>query len=401
MAALIAAPALDDGSAESLFLTAMRGIGRLELEEISTAEAEIDAAARMALEQGYDVLALHCLSRLATAAGESGRFLAMLDRADAAIAFATERGWERTATLQSTYFLAAWGGWSMLDDERTARNLRIADDIAGVAEPSVPILVALLRAYAEAEWAGSTAGLARRVREVWAGADESVVGRSGVSAICTVDLGYAEAVDDTEWAHETVARAERCLAGTGDLEVVQAWDQLAAGQPQSARALLGPVLAGRLKVGVRALLFGWQLECRAAAAVNQPVRAHEALLAMLDIAGPRLLFRPLVLAAPEVRRMLRAGQGRFGSSEDFVTRVLRELQSRSERSAQRTTSPTLTDREVTILRDLPSLLSLADIAAAHQVSENTVKTHVRSIYDKLGVHTRREAVQRATELGVL
>jgi hypothetical protein len=52
-------------------------------------------------------------------------------------------------------------------------------------------------------------------------------------------------------------------------------------------------------------------------------------------------------------------------------------------------------------RDLPSLLSLSDIAVAHRVSENTIKTHVRAIYDKLGVHTRREAVQRATDLGVL
>jgi LuxR family maltose regulon positive regulatory protein len=399
MAALLAVPRLADGSAESMLLTTMHGIGRLEVNDIPGAEAEIGAAARMALEQGYDVLALQCLSRLATAAGEAGHPSAMLERAEAAVGFAAERGWERTSALGSAYFIAAWGAWAMLDDDRVERNLTAADNVVRAAEPRVPILVALLRAYLEAERAGSTAGLARRVREVWAAADEDVVGLLGVSITCTVELAYAEASGDPGWLRETVARAERCLTRTGDLEVVRAWVELAGGRPEQARTLLAPVLAGRLRTRIRALLCAWQLECRAATALGRSVRAHEALLAMLEIAAPRLLLRPVVLAAPEVHELLRAGQGRFGSSEEYVNRVLRAVSLAA--TPADATAPMLTDREKTILRDLPSLLSLADIAAAHRVSENTIKTHVRAIYDKLGVHTRREAVQRATDLGVL
>ncbi|MEV0270377.1 LuxR C-terminal-related transcriptional regulator [Hamadaea sp. NPDC050747] len=61
----------------------------------------------------------------------------------------------------------------------------------------------------------------------------------------------------------------------------------------------------------------------------------------------------------------------------------------------------LTDRELAVLRYLPSLLTVRDVAAELSVSQNTVKTHVRSIYRKLSVGTRRDAVGRARRLGLL
>ena len=50
---------------------------------------------------------------------------------------------------------------------------------------------------------------------------------------------------------------------------------------------------------------------------------------------------------------------------------------------------------------LPSMLSLNEIAADLTVSVNTVKSHVRSIYAKLGVSSRRLAVLAAHEHGLL
>ena len=61
----------------------------------------------------------------------------------------------------------------------------------------------------------------------------------------------------------------------------------------------------------------------------------------------------------------------------------------------------LTDRELAVLRLLPSGRSLRQIGAALYVSYNTVKTHVRRIYQKLAVSTRAEAVARARELDLL
>ena len=54
-----------------------------------------------------------------------------------------------------------------------------------------------------------------------------------------------------------------------------------------------------------------------------------------------------------------------------------------------------------VLRYLPSYLSAPEIAAELSVSVSTVKTHLRSLYAKLGTHRRAAAVARARELGLL
>jgi LuxR family transcriptional regulator, maltose regulon positive regulatory protein len=58
-------------------------------------------------------------------------------------------------------------------------------------------------------------------------------------------------------------------------------------------------------------------------------------------------------------------------------------------------------REREVLRLLPTLLSSAEIAGELFVSVNTVKTHVKSIYRKLEVSSRREAVARARQLRLM
>ena len=61
-------------------------------------------------------------------------------------------------------------------------------------------------------------------------------------------------------------------------------------------------------------------------------------------------------------------------------------------------APELSEREVAVLRLLASDLSQREIGAQLYVSFNTVKAHNRSIFRKLGVSTRAEAVARSREL---
>ena len=61
----------------------------------------------------------------------------------------------------------------------------------------------------------------------------------------------------------------------------------------------------------------------------------------------------------------------------------------------------LTDAEIRVLEKLPQRLSYADIAAELHLSLNTVKTHLRHSYMKLGVSSRSTAVRRAASLGFL
>jgi LuxR family maltose regulon positive regulatory protein len=61
----------------------------------------------------------------------------------------------------------------------------------------------------------------------------------------------------------------------------------------------------------------------------------------------------------------------------------------------------LSPSELRVLRYLPTNLTRPEIAQELYVSINTVNTHMRSIYSKLGAHDRSSAVQRARELRLL
>jgi hypothetical protein len=54
-----------------------------------------------------------------------------------------------------------------------------------------------------------------------------------------------------------------------------------------------------------------------------------------------------------------------------------------------------------VLRYLPTNLSMPEIAAEVSLSVNTVRTHARHLYEKLGAHGRTEAVEHARALGLL
>jgi LuxR family maltose regulon positive regulatory protein len=61
----------------------------------------------------------------------------------------------------------------------------------------------------------------------------------------------------------------------------------------------------------------------------------------------------------------------------------------------------LSKSELRVLRYLPTHLSAPEIAGELYVSPTTVKTHLRNLYAKLGVHSRTDAVEAARALGLL
>jgi len=66
-----------------------------------------------------------------------------------------------------------------------------------------------------------------------------------------------------------------------------------------------------------------------------------------------------------------------------------------------TVTEQLTESETRVLRYLPTHLTMQDIASELFLSVNTVNTHRRHVYEKLGVHSRHDAVDRARALGLL
>ena len=92
-----------------------------------------------------------------------------------------------------------------------------------------------------------------------------------------------------------------------------------------------------------------------------------------------------------------------GDGFDRLARTEKLLRLRATRRAAATPAAywELSPREIDVLRLLPSPLSQREIAAELYVSFNTVRTHTRVIFSKLGVTSRAEAVTRARELGLI
>ncbi|MBU3702605.1 MAG: hypothetical protein FGM58_11230, partial [Acidimicrobiia bacterium] len=145
--------------------------------------------------------------------------------------------------------------------------------------------------------------------------------------------------------------------------------------------------------------------------VDLPValQIEAALMSALAAPGSRELERAIAIGAEqgyvwtyrregsEIGRMLRDAMA--ADPRWSATRLAAALSSDSPDPVFIVAA--LTDAERRVLAFLPSHRSLPEIAAEMCLSVNTVKTHVRSIYTKLRVGSRSEAVERASETGLL
>ncbi|NBO45661.1 MAG: DNA-binding response regulator [Actinobacteria bacterium] len=100
--------------------------------------------------------------------------------------------------------------------------------------------------------------------------------------------------------------------------------------------------------------------------------------------------------------VIAAARGESILAPSVATRLLDELATMVRRSEQGAEGVgALSKREREVLGLVAEGLNNRAIAARLFISENTVKNHVRNIHEKLGVHTRMEAVVRAVREGVL
>jgi LuxR family maltose regulon positive regulatory protein len=232
----------------------------------------------------------------------------------------------------------------------------------------------------------------------------------------------------------TVEAARRVLAGTRSLLLARA-DELEALLRLSLGDLRSPVeLASGLPAARRGLLLA-----RVALAANDHQAALEHLQAPPEDLTPRsALVRLVLLAAAAIERGDPAAAGIVGGVlqaaryEGFLNTVVttapqvtsylveHSAQPRPEpflerlivaalevRATQQDAAPSrgvlavpLTAAELRILKLLPTSTYL-QMAATLYISRNTVKTHLRSIYQKLGVSSSSEAIKRAVDLRLL
>ena len=93
--------------------------------------------------------------------------------------------------------------------------------------------------------------------------------------------------------------------------------------------------------------------------------------------------------------------GRAAAFVDEVLAATRRIVPAARAGDQARLVDPLSEREVEVLRYLASRLDSSEIAAALYISVNTVRSHVKAVYRKLGVNARPDAVARGRELGLL
>jgi LuxR family maltose regulon positive regulatory protein len=199
------------------------------------------------------------------------------------------------------------------------------------------------------------------------------------------------------------------LAQAHDLPLSRARVHLAQGDPSAALAVLEPY---RRRVEERAWadeqLKTMILQAVAFDALGERAKAVELLDEALALAEPGGFIRIFVDEGVPMARLLREAASR-GVHPAYVRRLLAAFPADD---AGRAASPTtrvggsrlaepLSSRELEVLPLIAKGLTNQEIAARLYLSLHTVKAHARTIYAKLGVSSRTQAVARGRALGYL
>jgi len=201
--------------------------------------------------------------------------------------------------------------------------------------------------------------------------------------------GHAEGVANRYGRHtNTLLPAETvCLARA----------ELAQGNLDLAEALAGRARAAA--PGNLVAVWAWTVTALVADAQGYGNRSVDALATAVRIAHREGIRRPfLTLGDRRLVALLERQRWLVKENSRFVADMLAETETQRPVSVNSPMTD-LSERELEVLRYLPTVLTAAEIARDLHVSVNTVKAHLRNIYRKLDVSRRREAVVRGRELG--
>jgi LuxR family maltose regulon positive regulatory protein len=187
------------------------------------------------------------------------------------------------------------------------------------------------------------------------------------------------------------SRSRLTTGGDAEAHLRQARYAMASGAPHAAhadaaRVLEDPTAHPRTRVEAAVI----------AAATSDPP-TDECTARALSCAEDWSMWAPFLTHAGAILPALERLALQSGPRQSDAIRVLELVRQRGASAPVEA----LTEREATVLRLLPTLMSNEEIAAAMLLSVNTVKTHLKALYRKLGVERRRDAVVRARELDLL
>jgi LuxR family transcriptional regulator, maltose regulon positive regulatory protein len=393
------------GMAAAARAVALSGLGRAELwtGELDAAEVHLQAGHAAALGAGLDDVRLDCLSTLALLQAIEGRLSLAVRTGEAAVGSAGGHAGASSAVTGALLALA-WVHYQR-DDLATAGGYleRASEGAGATAEPPLRVAIKMmgerLRA-AQADPVGALAELGAARRDLAAWDPPRLLARWRATSEADLRL----AVGGTESALALLGSGDTGESVAAPEAVALARLQLAEGDPAGTVRTLSPLLDGTMPAAdLDTRIRAWLLHALASHALDDVDRAAASLRHAVDLAEPEEHRRTFLDAGAPARALV----ARYRDWVDVSWPFLDELAQAALDPAPAAASPMpvvierLSERERAVLRYLPTMLTFGEIGSELFISVNTTKSHVRSIYRKLGVVGRRDAVRRARQLQLL
>ena len=412
--ALAASPqAIEAGvGEEGLRATALLDLAAAEMwsGQLEAAERHVEQGLKDARRIGWPMLELQALSYRA--------FVGMVrspaigeQRARGAIEVARAHGWEDTAWAAGSAYVALgnvtlWRGQLAEAEgwlDRAELVVRgFAEPTTAMTEPTTAMMLYVDRAMLEFVCGRHEAAMTAH------GAVESIQqGFARQHGLATraqaLKLGMLVRVGETELVQRALDDMDEDVRAGSAMRVVQAALRLARDDPEGAAAALAPIFDGASLIdsprwNIQALL----LKARVEDALGDAGASSRALERALELAEPDGLLLPFLL---DPAQDLLERHARLRTTHASLISEILNLQSGHPPTARpehaEPLREPLSESELRVLRYLPTNLLASEIAGELFVSLNTIRTHMRRVYSKLGVHSRGDAVRRGRELGLL
>jgi LuxR family maltose regulon positive regulatory protein len=383
---------------------ALMNLGTVEAWSLALPDAErhLQEGAILARASGRPYLEVSCLAQLGFASKIHSFGITQM-RCREAIAAAERHGWGTEPVIAPALLTLAASTIFTGDLDEGEQWLQRAGRALGAdTGPGIRLLAHTASGMLEAgrgrlHEAVEEFGAAERLRSQLTGSHALASQVSGWLLATQARLGM------TGEARAALAALDDERAGSGEIGTARAMICLADGDPAGALGAVRDVLDGTAPViGYLTVVEAHLLAGLAHRAVGDQRAANQAAERALALAEPDRPILPFLMTGS--RDLLEALPRHQTAHAALLTDILDVMHGASPAPTGQHPYPPpeeLSPGELRVLRYLPTNLSRLEIASELSVSPNTVSTHIRSIYAKLGVRDRSSAVQRARELRLL
>jgi LuxR family maltose regulon positive regulatory protein len=384
-------------------MLARRGALELWAGRLDEAAAAFQAGARSA-SRDTEYERAECLGQLALLEAFHGRLSSAVEHADEATEILRSGRGDLAGRITPAAGLALASVHLQRGDTQEAHaQLKLAEAALRTCPDrlvsALACMVAAQRHLAEGR-TGAALEMIQRARQDWAPAPPGWL----EGKLAVLESRACAAAGDIPAAIAAARRADPESVPEAAAALASAW--LASGDPHAARHALETAAPG--EVAQHTSLAGWLVDARLSYRTGDRARGRRSLERALRLARPEQIRLPFAMERAWIRQVLRHDSEMAEAYGDLLEPGLASPAAAAAQKGQTQDGQAgpvvverLTEREREVLIHLSRMLSTAEIATEMYLSVNTVKTHLRSIYRKLSVAHRSEAVRRARQLELI